>query len=62
MTQPKKRAAQERHERNKLSLFPLSVEKALSGAMATGKPPQPENKRAKRTATKRRRSKKSSGG
>ena len=26
----------------------------MRGAMATGKPPEPENKRAKRTATKRR--------
>jgi hypothetical protein len=34
--------------------FPLSVEDALRGAMQTGKPPEPENKHAKRTATKRR--------
>lgn len=49
--QSKKRT---KSERDKLSLHPLSVEDALRGAMATGKPPAPENKRAKRTATKRR--------
>jgi hypothetical protein len=38
------------------SLYPLSLEEALGGAMQTGKPPEPEpqNKHAKRTATKRR--------
>ena len=41
-------------KQDRLSLHPLSVEDAMRGAMATGKPPEPENKRAKRTATKRR--------
>jgi hypothetical protein len=42
--------------RSKLSLSPLTLEQALAGAMQTGKPPepQPQNKHAKRTATKRR--------
>lgn len=42
--------------KRRLSLHPLSVEDALRGAMATGKPaePVPQNKHAKRTATKRR--------
>jgi hypothetical protein len=45
-----------RSNRSKLSLHPLSVDDALRGAMATGKPPEPvpQNKHAKRTATKRR--------
>lgn len=54
MNQAKKRAERERHTQNKLSLHPLPVEDALRGAMATGKPPDLQNKTAKRTATKRR--------
>jgi hypothetical protein len=34
----------------RLTLHPLSLEQALKGAMETGKPPEPENKRAKRSA------------
>ena len=37
---------------DRLSLSPLSVEDALRGAMATGKPP--ERSKRKRTSTKRR--------
>jgi hypothetical protein len=50
------RASQETGGRSSepLSLHPLSVEDALRGAMGTGKPPEPENKHAKRSATKRR--------
>jgi hypothetical protein len=49
-----KKAAPARARRStKLSLHPLSLEEALGGAMATGKPPEPQNKRAKRTAMKR---------
>jgi hypothetical protein len=38
--------------RDRLSLHPLSVEDALRGALATGKPP--EQPKRKRTAAKRR--------
>jgi hypothetical protein len=58
---------EQRNERNvrrrrALSLHPLSLDEALAGAMQTGKPPEPEpqNKHAKRTATKRRLMKKAS--
>jgi hypothetical protein len=37
-----------------LSLYPLPVADALKAALATGKPPEPQSKHAKRTATKRR--------
>jgi hypothetical protein len=49
-----------RSRQQALSLHPLSVEEALRGAMETGKPPEPvpQNKHAKRTATKRRLTKK----
>jgi hypothetical protein len=42
--------------RTKLSLHPLSLDEALAGAMATGRPsePVPHNKHAKRTAARRR--------
>lgn len=45
-----------RPDRSKLSLHPLNLDEALRGAMQTGKPaePVPQNKHAKRTATKRR--------
>jgi hypothetical protein len=56
MNQLKKRANRQRHEQHGLSLHPLDVEDALRGAMQAGKPPEPvpQNKHAKRTATKRR--------
>ena len=46
----------ERKGSKRLSLRPLTLEEALAGAMATGKPsePHPQSKHAKRTATKRR--------
>jgi hypothetical protein len=46
----------ERKGSKRLSLSPLTLEEALAGAMATGKPPEPvpQNKHEKRTATKRR--------
>jgi len=37
----------------RLTLYPFTIEDASRGAMAAGKPPEPENKHAKRTATKR---------
>jgi hypothetical protein len=46
--------AKSKRKHGDLSLHPLTLEKALKGAMETGKPPEPENKHAKRTATKRR--------
>jgi hypothetical protein len=51
-----KRNEQHAPKRRGLSLHPLSLDEALAGAMQTGKPPEPEpqNKNAKRTATKRR--------
>ena len=38
----------------KLPLHPLSPDEAPRGAMQTGRSPEPENKHAKRTATKQR--------
>jgi hypothetical protein len=46
--------AQKKRKQGDVSLHPLTLEEALRGAMETGKPPEPENKYAKRTATKRR--------
>jgi hypothetical protein len=53
--QPDSQSAGRKRSR-RLSLSPLTLEQALAGAMATGKPPEPapQNKHAKRTATKRR--------
>jgi hypothetical protein len=46
----------ERKRSKRLSLSLLTLEQALGGAIQTGKPPEPkpQNKHAKRTATKRR--------
>jgi hypothetical protein len=49
---------QRKRKQSDLSLHPLTLEEALKGAMDTGKPPELENKHAKRTATKRRLTKK----
>ena len=56
MSDARKRDSKTSAKGRPLSLHPLSLEEALGGAMATGKPPEPEpqNKHAKRTATKRR--------
>ena len=56
MTDTRKRDSKPPAKGPPLSLHPLSLDEALKGAMATGKPPEPvpHNKYAKRTATKRR--------
>ena len=50
--QPAQTSSEAGRRTDRLSLSPLSIEDALRGAMATGKPP--EGPKRKRTATKRR--------
>jgi hypothetical protein len=49
----KEASRKQKKRAGKSPLHPLSPDEASRGAMQTGRSPEPENKHAKRTATKR---------
>ena len=50
----KKASRRQKQRAGKSPLHPLSPDEAPRGAMQAGRSPEPENKHARRTATKRR--------